>query len=276
MADNKKRFFRRYETNTIVKEFAAFSGISPGEFVIQTGSRLALTLQVLTLSVGATVQARIKNGFSDDVPFVQIMTMNAAAVGAVRDVITDFHNLFEVEVEVTGGTATFALAVSVHENALANRIDIENAEVNVDIDHVADAVGEYDSVRIGDGVDLLEIDPDGAISISNGLTHFADAGVPITPAVVQTLITEVVPVGTRRELSHVVVVCRMEGTCEIKAGGAVIGSGRTGASTPMTNFVWSPRRPIAAGVTIEVKFTARAGAPTSNVEAYLQATDVLI
>lgn len=110
-----------------------------------------------------------------------------------------------------------------------------------------------------------------------GTPFFAEADQVITPGVEQELISCVVPAAISRELMRLSVICRQEGSFDVLAGAVKIGSGRTGAAIPNVSFVWTPGRPISAGITIKVKFTARTGAPvTSNVEAYLQATDVAI
>ena len=103
---------------------------------------------------------------------------------------------------------------------------------------------------------------------------FAEGAGAITPGVLQNLITFVVPVAISRLLSQVIVTCRVEGIFEVKAGTTVIGSGRTGAASPQAKFEWDPSRPVAAGVTVVVNFTARAGGPATTVEAYLQASDI--
>jgi len=102
---------------------------------------------------------------------------------------------------------------------------------------------------------------------------FLDYSGSTNPGTEETLITTAVPAGKTRYLSKVVVVSSTRGCFTIEAGGSVIASGRTGAGDRNAFFLWSPRRHIAEGVTIEVKHTAASETPTSDIEAYLMATD---
>ena len=103
-------------------------------------------------------------------------------------------------------------------------------------------------------------------------TYFDYSGIS-TPGVEQTLIADTVAASTIRAMSNVVVSCRAEGIVLIKAGGAIIGSGRTGPAHPVSLFTWSPKRDVAAGVEIKVLFTARSASAANSVEAYVQASD---
>lgn len=102
---------------------------------------------------------------------------------------------------------------------------------------------------------------------------FLDYSGSTVPGSNETLITTAVPAGKTRYLSKVVVVTSTRGCFTIEAGGSVIASGRTGAGERNAFFLWSPRRHIAEGVTIEVKHEAASETPTSSIEAYLMATD---
>jgi len=81
---------------------------------------LVLTLSILALSGGATVQLKLKTGFSVSVPFDEIVSTLLSATGNHRQVVVDFHNLIDFEVTVAGGTATWALGVTVTDVALAS------------------------------------------------------------------------------------------------------------------------------------------------------------
>ena len=120
---------------------------------------------------------------------------------------------------------------------------------------------------------------DGQISDGGGDGSGPSEGISLdysgstNPGTEETLITTAVPAGKTRYLSKVVVVSSTRGCFTIEAGGSVIASGRTGAGDRNAFFLWSPRRHIAEGVTIEVKHTAASETPTSDIEAYLMATD---
>lgn len=149
-----ERFLGLYETTALLVK-QGFSGPETQRFGIKTGSRLVFSLWVGNLSGGANVLVTFKNGFSQDVPLDTVLQINATANGYFRRIITDFHNIFEIDIQVIGGTADVALGVTVNDNALSTRI--ENAEIEVDLDHVADSNGEFDSVRVGDGTTLVRV-----------------------------------------------------------------------------------------------------------------------
>ena len=106
-------------------------------------------------------------------------------------------------------------------------------------------------------------------------THYAETtATTVTPGTEQTLISEAVPGGTTRYLTLVKVPFRHQGFFEITAGGSRIGSGHTGPGRPDPHFAFDPPRPISGGTTVEVKFTAQSGVPsTACVDAYLMGGD---
>lgn len=157
-------FLRRYDTKVIAEQFAGGTGLTSTSFDVQTGSRLTLSLYVLEIDSGVTVTAQIKNTFSDQVPAEVVATIVATAVGPRRQVLIDFHNRFEVEVNVTGGNAKWALGGTVHENALASQVKIDQADITVGLSHLLDEDGEYDSVRTGDGRYEMLVRPDKSIN----------------------------------------------------------------------------------------------------------------
>lgn len=196
-----QRFLSLYETTNLIQK-SGFSGISSDRVGIKTGSRLVLSLYVSALSAGASVVIRCKNGFSLDLPFDEILTMTSTSVGFNRKVLTDFHNIFDFEAEVIGGTADFNFGITVNDNALATRI--ENAIVEVALSHLVGTDGEFDSIRIGDGTDLLSINPDGSINV-----NFTVTNTPITVFNSQaslasgseiSLVSYTVPIGKKARL----------------------------------------------------------------------------
>ena len=167
MADIEK-YFHLWETHTLFAELG-FSGTKTKIVSVQTGSRLIFTLEVLSIDFGATLTFKANNGYSKDYPLCEILNVPMGSVSVEKRVLTDFHNYFEYEVEVVGGSAEFAIGISVHDNAMTTRI--ENAVIEVDLSHTLGVDGKYDSVRIGDGFDELQIykafgnPSDGSISI---------------------------------------------------------------------------------------------------------------
>jgi hypothetical protein len=113
-----------------------------------------------------------------------------------------------------------------------------------------------------------------ALGGSSGTAFFAETQTVTTPGSTQTLITEVVPVGTTRSLNKVVVVCRRSAKFEIKINSTVVGSGRTGSASMNASFVFLPVRYAASGDTITIDFEQTSSGPSVDVEVYLMATDV--
>lgn len=112
-----------------------------------------------------------------------------------------------------------------------------------------------------------------ALDVSVGESHFLSASIPTTPGVLQTLLTEVVPVGKIRGLTRVNVRCRQEGVANIYADSVFIGSISTGASTPNATFEFTPKYLVSAGLVIKVEFISRTGSPIVTVDGHLQAQD---
>lgn len=152
-----------YESNTIFAR-KDFTGTEESKFQILSGARLLFSFLVTRIDAGAKVTFKLWNGFSQDQPYEVVLQPEMTTVSFVKQVLTDFNNLFKLEVIVEDGTADLACAVMVFDNAGTTRID--NAILKVDLDHTVDANGHFDSIRIGDGADLLGINPDGSININ--------------------------------------------------------------------------------------------------------------
>jgi hypothetical protein len=164
-----------YETRTFLSKQGT-TGISQEPFYVVSGSRMLVTLKVIALDVGASVALDIQNSFDQDEGFETVETAQLSATGTVKRILSDFHTLFNLRVNVTGGNATYKVAVSIYDNAVATKI--ENAQVDVSLDHFTDTLGHFDSTRIGDGEDLWEIDSNGAGHVT---LDDADDETPVHP-----------------------------------------------------------------------------------------------
>lgn len=182
---------RVYETRTLLQR-AAFTGSVEQVAQIVTGSRMLVSLVVTAIDPATTVTVHLDNTFTTDLGYDTIDTFGTSAVGRVKRIVSDFHNIFRFRVVITGGNATFALGASIFDNAMTTRI--ENAMIDVDLSHTVDPMGNFDSVRIGDGTDLLNINPDGSIN----------ASVSIDPA--DSLLAKGTEDGTTSGIQHVLKV----------------------------------------------------------------------
>lgn len=112
-----------------------------------------------------------------------------------------------------------------------------------------------------------------ALGGSTGTPFFAEdqrtVAVVGTP---ETLISEVVPAATTRNISKVRVSCSQPGKFDIKIDSVIVGSGRTNASMMNVEIEFSPNRPATASQTISIVFNQLRG-PASDVEAYLMSVD---
>lgn len=151
-----------------------------------------------------------------------------------------------------------------------NRQPVEDREFRK---FVPDKDGDVAVNVVGKNIEMLLEAILDALDITVGESHFAQAQTVTTPNVLQTLISETVPNGKLRSLARAVVTCRQEGVANIKVDGVIVGTMRTGASSPNGVFEWTPKYPVGAETEIKVEFTARQGSPIVDVEGYLQAVD---
>jgi hypothetical protein len=194
-----QKFLSIYETSVLISK-KNFSGIAVENFGLKNGSRLVITLTITAIDAGAQVNVDILNGFSLDVPFQNILSFSKNSVGSVNRVLTDIHSLFQVVVSVIGGSASFAIGITITDNAIGTRID--NAIVDVNVSHLNDVNGQYDSIRIGDGVNLLQVNNDGSLNVNviqssndNEKINLYYNEISNLPALIeQTLITYIKPV----------------------------------------------------------------------------------
>lgn len=175
----------------------SYSGLNEEGFLVAEGARVVFTLHIKSIDAGASVNVRVFNSFSESIDFCQVLTWSSAQVGDTKRVLSDFHNLFRVELEVLNGSAEVTFGLSVYDNALTTRI--ENAEIQVDLNHQQQANGSYDSVRVGDGEEEMAVNPDGSINVNIVNTS-------VTPEVVKNKynkITNVVDLVKTSIASHI-------------------------------------------------------------------------
>jgi hypothetical protein len=106
-----------------------------------------------------------------------------------------------------------------------------------------------------------------------GTPYFVDAKGIGDPGIDKVILTDTVLSGTRN-LTQIIVTCRMEGVFNILAGSQVIGSGRTSAAAPNVPFGFDPWRPLPSSTILKVIFRQRDKSPPASVEVYLQALNV--
>ncbi len=146
-----------HRTEEIFK-FTAGSGTASKNFNVQEGARLIFSLIVRNLSGGGSVDVVVENsGTGEDGDWLTVLSMTSNANGIQQRIYADFHPIFRVTYVVTG-TADVKFITTVRDNSSSTFI--ENANLLVDIDHT-----KGDSVQVGDGVDVMQVNDDGSINV---------------------------------------------------------------------------------------------------------------
>ena len=140
-----EKALRLYETNVLFNK-EDFTGSAKTTFRVESGSRLIFSIQAVQLDPGATAKLIVNNGFSIDLPLVELTRLELDAAGFLTKTPDEFHNIFEVELLVENGSGHVAAAVSVMEDANSTRIK--------DADE-----------------DELDINPDGSLPTQDSLRH---------------------------------------------------------------------------------------------------------
>lgn len=168
MTDSKR--LQLYETIVLLNQVAVASESGDKHLRMLSGSRILVTLHVEQIDPSTQVSIMLQDTFSPDVPYDTIDTMSSTAVGAIKRIYSDFNSYLRFAYTLSGpGGASFKLSVKLFDNASNTRID--NAQVAVDLDHVPDVLGHYDSLRIGDGVEELAINTDNEALVHDQDTH---------------------------------------------------------------------------------------------------------
>lgn len=148
---------KQFQTVLLLAQPEPTTGSASVTCSVVTGSRMLIGLNILSIDPATTVTLTVGNTFATDDGYETILETSSSVAGRIKEILTDFHNLFQFTIAVTGGNATYKLAVSLSDNAMTTRI--ENASVDVNLRHTGG-----DSVQIGDGVDVLGINPDGSVN----------------------------------------------------------------------------------------------------------------
>lgn len=153
------------ETVTLVNQ-SAFAGVGSERFYIRTGARIVVS--VVVTSISGNLNVTFDNS-GDNENWLQVLDFGTVnSTGIYQRIYSDFHPNFRINYNTTAN-ADFKIIVSVHDNSSSTFI--ENANLLVDVDHT-----KGDSVQVGDGQDVLEVEPDGSINVN---TTFPDIKNPI-------------------------------------------------------------------------------------------------
>lgn len=258
----------------------------PGTFtrpMLVEGNSLLSSVFVESGDVGATVEVKYfdfttglisieRFDLSDPHPVIP----TSAAPTTDRRLVSKIHNKPVMEAIVTGGEVKFgvyATVVSSFATDLDAALQFDNSTADVSTDKGMPFIcydedqNKFFFVRCEDGVIPV------SASEAGDAVHDTFTGIS-TPGIEQTLITSTVPVGKKRKMTRIYMTGRQPGTYKVEDGSGIIATGRIGAARLVDVFRWEPRLELAAGTTITMKFTSLAGAPASDIEAYLMASDL--
>lgn len=157
MAFASKFDLRLYENRSFTEP--SFSGLVERDFQALSGSRLVITFTVT--SVTGTLNIGIGNDFQAEGSFDNLTTLAITTPGNYKKVVTDFHSLFKLKLNVGGGSAAVLIGLTLQDNS--GSLNIDNAEIEVDLDAATDSVTAI--IKDEDG-DALQIEPDGSINVN--------------------------------------------------------------------------------------------------------------
>lgn len=106
---------RLYDTNTIFR-LENETGTQNYKFQLMSGARLVFTLQIISIDPTATVTITFKNGHTIHLPLQTIGTITKTVTGFTNRVFSDVHNLFDIQLTVSGGNATLGVGMSVRDD----------------------------------------------------------------------------------------------------------------------------------------------------------------
>lgn len=282
MAEDILRF-SQYESKAIVPLGTRSAGVYEQKMAV-AGNSLLSSVFVEYADVGASVLVEYYDSSTGsdagEEYFLAAHDPMSSAVSTTRILVSNLHDKPIVRCTVTGGNVRFGVYASVvltSASDIDNALQRENEQTNLVLDKgmpvmVYDEINGVWRFARGEG-GIQDVRVVGNIQIGEpGEALFVDSSDTTTPGSEQSLMTYTVPALKTMNLLSVQIVCRQETSFQIYGDSTLIGSGRTGASSPNVNFVYRVARSFAAGKLIEVKATARSGSAAAPIECYLQAT----
>lgn len=91
------------------------------------------------------------------------------------------------------------------------------------------------------------------------------------PNTEKVVVSESVPANMKALLFLAHTSCFQDGTMKVYVAGADVGIARTSPGNENASFPWTRPIEVASGVTIEIKFEALDGTPSSEVNSYWDA-----
>lgn len=265
-------------------ELVKLDTLGPGTYLYRLdikGNSLLSTLYVKAKDAGATINAEyydVTTGENFGEETFLKKHLDIAAGETDRILISNLHNKPVMRLVIAGGNVEFSVFNTVLPSAFS-AMDAALIFDGEDFDALASKASPVAALDELNGLmKFLRVKPDGSLIVSDSNTtpadpYFREFIGQTTPGSVQTLLSEVVPVSTKRFLSRVVVTTRHSGTYKILEDSSIIGSGRLDSREVESVFTWEPNRSVTAGKTIKLQFETYAGRPISDLEAYVMGYD---
>lgn len=253
--------------------------------LVLSGNSLLSTLYVTSIDPGATVQVTYweyttgeQTGERRDIkehPLIDAANFSTVTPHVL--IVAPFHREPQLEVIVTGGSATFSVyltCLTSFASAQDNSLILDGTTFDP-VNNLAQPVacldedtGTLNFLRCKDGV--IPTDP-----IYLG-TAFRESG-SFTPTVPGTdeLMTSFTVTSTSRLISTIRVTGRQPGRWRLLADSALVCSGRIGSATPNDSFDFMPRESLANGALVELKFESRnTPSPGSDIDYHILGSDL--
>ena len=249
------------------------------------GNSLLSTLYVTSIDPGATIQVTYweyttgeQTGERRDIKAHPLIdASNFSTITPHVLIVAPFHREPQLEVVVTGGSATFSVYLTCptsFASAQDNSLILDGSPFDP-FNNLAQPVacldedtGTLNFLRCKKGI--IPADP-----IYLG-TAFRESG-SFTPTIPGTdeLMTSFTVTSTSRLISRVRVSGRQPGRWRLLADSSLICSGRIGSATPNDTFDLTPRESIANGALVELKFESRnTPSPGSDIDYHILGSDL--
>lgn len=235
------------------------------------GNSLLSSVFVKSITAGATLQVNYFDSTTgnEDIErydLQQHLLINDTMAGETfRIIVPRIHNKPHMEAIVTGGTVEFGVYVSVVSDFA---VDLGQAVL-----HLQDAIIEQDKglpvagydadldkfffLPIKEGKVVTTSEITGSVTVTDpGTPYYLRGSLDAAPGSAVTVFTDVVPALTTRKLKQLFVTAYNDGQFSLQVDGLEIAAGLISNIQHNISFKFDPPRPILAGATIELKYTA--------------------
>lgn len=263
------------------------SAFSAGSYLFPTSTysnSLLSTIWVKQIDPGAVITSRWydigpgSGNFPGEKIYISAHKTISTSDTSDRRLVPAIHNKAFLEIEITGGSATFGVYITAVSSFPQDAPYRDGQEVLFSTD-AANGLAILDPSD--DKWHFLR-GPQGALNayLVGGSVGADPAGEPFlflartqtTPNVYQTLITQTVPAGKLWKTRQAKVICRASGEYQIYADSDIIGEGKTSQAETNSKFDWKPYCKQAENKVITLKYRQNFGA-AQDVAAYLQITE---